>query len=141
MRPELKKIVLKNLKKRDVNDILPHIANVSTDIINAGFSKDELFSGNLDSRKVKETAIEYGFSHSTDYSKTGNGEDLLIIKSNRNALAHGFQSFSEVGRGKSADELLKIKNKTIRYLRQILENIEQYLLNQDYLGTSTLGMT
>ncbi len=75
----------------------------------------------------------------TDHAKTGNGEDLLIIKSNRNDLAHGFKSFAEVGKDKTTDELLEIKNKTIRYLRKILQNIEQYLSNQDYLDSSNLG--
>ncbi len=57
----------------------------------------------------------------------------MTIKSNRNDLAHGVKSFAEVGREKSADELLKIKNKVIKYLRNILVNIETYIANQEYL--------
>ena len=132
-RPELKKIVLKNLKKRNPDQILSRITAISLDIISAGFDEKDLFSGNIDGLKIRETATEYGFSHRTDYAKTGDGKDLLIIKSNRNDLAHGFKSFAEVGRDKTPDELLQIKNKTIRYLREILQNIEQYLSNQDYL--------
>lgn len=141
IRPELKKIVLKNLKKRDPDKIFSSITAISIDIITAGFDKEDLFSGNLDGRKIKTTANEYGFSHRTDFIKTGDGIDLLTIKSNRNDLAHGFKSFAEVGKDKTADELLEIKNKTIRYLRQILQNIEQYLSNQDYLDSSNTGTT
>lgn len=131
IRPELKKIVLKNLKKRDPDKIFSSITAISIDIIMAGFDKEDLFSGNLDGRKIRTTATEYGFLHRTDSAKTGDGIDLLIIKSNRNDLAHGLKSFAEVGKDKTADELLEIKNKTVTYLRQILQNIEQYLSNQD----------
>lgn len=137
--PQLKKIVLKNLKKRNPDDIFSSITAISIDIIIAGFDREDLFSGNLDGRKIRETATEYGFLHRTEFAKTGGGRDLLIIKDNRKLLAHGLKSFAEVGRDKSADELLEIKKKTVTYLRQILQNIEQYLSNQDYLDSSTLG--
>jgi hypothetical protein len=137
--PQLKKIVLKNLKKRDPDRIFSSITAISIDIIIAGFDRKDLFSGNLDGRKIRETATEYGFLDTTDSAKTGDGIDLLIIKANRNDLAHGVKSFAEVGRDKTADELLEIKKKTVTYLRQILQNIEQYLSNQDYLDSSTLG--
>lgn len=136
IKPELKKIVLKNLKKRDPDRIFSSITAISIDIISAGFDKEDLFSGNLDAKKIRKTATEYGFSYLTNSTRTGDGIDLLAIKSNRNDLAHGFKSFAEVGKDKSADELLEIKNKAVRYLREILQNIEQYLSNQDYLDSS-----
>ena len=136
IRPELKKAVLRNLKKRNPDKIFLSITSISVDIITAGFDKEDLFSGNIDARKIRDTAIEYGFSHSTDQLKTGNGTDLLTIKATRNDLAHGIKSFTEVGRDKTADELLEIKNKTISYLRQIVKNIEIYLDNQEYLDST-----
>ncbi|MEG4999741.1 MAE_28990/MAE_18760 family HEPN-like nuclease [Microcoleus sp. B4-D4] len=139
VKPELKKIVLKNLKKRNPDIIFSSITAISLDIITAGFDKKDLFSGNIDGLKIRATATEYGFSHLTNYAKTGNGSDLLIIKTNRNDLAHGFKSFADVGKDKTANELLEIKNNTVRYLRQILQNIEQYLSNQDYLDSATAG--
>ncbi|NEZ60834.1 MAE_28990/MAE_18760 family HEPN-like nuclease [Adonisia turfae] len=139
IRPELKKIVLKNLKKRNPDRMFSSINIIAVDIIAAGFDKSDLFSGNLDASKIRKTASEYGFSHQTDYSRTGNGSDLLTVKTNRNDLAHGFKSFTEVGRDKTADELLDIKNKAIRYLKQILVNIEQYLSSQEYLDISGSG--
>lgn len=136
VRPEIKKIVLKNLKKCHPDKILENITILSVDIISAGFDKEELFSGNIDGKLIKNIANEYGFSCKTDPIKTGNGSDLLTIKSNRNDLAHGIKSFTEVGREKSADELLAIKNKVVKYLRQILLNLEIYLINQEYLHCS-----
>jgi hypothetical protein len=137
--PKLKKIVLRNLQKQNPNKVSSIITAISLDIISAGFDKQKLFSGNLDGKRIRETAEEYGFSHLTNYAKTGNGSDLLTIKSNRNDLAHGFKSFAEVGRDQTADELLQIKNQTVRYLKEIMKNIEQYLLNKQYLDSSVLG--
>ncbi|MBD2579340.1 MAE_28990/MAE_18760 family HEPN-like nuclease [Oscillatoria sp. FACHB-1406] len=136
IRPELKKVVLKNLKKRNPDRIFSSITSISVDIIAASFDKQELFSGNLDSKQIRKTATEYGFTDLTDHAKTGRGSDLLTVKTNRNDLAHGFKTFEEVGKDKTADELLDIKNKTVRYLRQILNNIEQYLDNKDYLDST-----
>lgn len=136
IRPELKKIVLRNLRKRDPDTIFSSITAISVDIITAGFDKEDLFSGNIDGRKIRDTATKYGFSHATDYAKTGDGSDLLTVKANRNDLAHGIKSFAEVGRDQTADELLEIKNKVIRYLKQILQNIETYLKNAEYLDNA-----
>jgi MAE_28990/MAE_18760-like HEPN len=139
VRPEIKKIVLKNIQKCNHEKIIENITTISVDIISACFDKEELssgkfFSGNIDGKSFKTLASDYGFSCQTDVKKTGNGKDLSTIKSNRNDLAHGVKSFSEVGREKSADELLMIKNKVIRYLKQILLNIEIYLDNKEYLN-------
>ncbi|WP_246843913.1 MAE_28990/MAE_18760 family HEPN-like nuclease, partial [Hydrocoleum sp. CS-953] len=126
IRPELKKIVLQNLKRRNPDKVLQKVVDISVDIITAGFDKEELFSGNIDAQKIKATAKEYGFSAKT---KT-DSSDLLTVKNNRNDLAHGIKSFAEVGKDKSFDELIKIKKKVVKYLRQILENISIYIDNQ-----------
>lgn len=139
IRPELKKIVLRNLKKRNPDKIFLKITSIAVDIITAGFDKEELFSGNIDSRKIRDTAAKYGFSHETDSVRTGDGRDLLTIKEHRNNLAHGIKSFTEVGRDQTTDELLEIKNKVIRYLKQILQNIETYLENREYLDTAVVN--
>jgi hypothetical protein len=133
LRPEIKKIVLKNIKKQNTDDLHAGILEVSIDIISASFDPQDVFSGNIDGRKIKDTAIKYGFSHATDARKTRDGTDLLIIKTNRNDLAHGFKSFTEVGRDKTADELLAIESRVVKYLRQILQNIEAYLEDREYL--------
>ncbi|GGA07986.1 MAE_28990/MAE_18760 family HEPN-like nuclease [Okeania sp. KiyG1] len=133
IRPELQKIVLRNLKQKNPDKVLQKIGDISRDIITVGFDKEKLFSGNIDAKKIKETAQEYGFSAKTKIDSS----DLLTVKDNRNDLAHGIRPFAEVGKEISADELMEIKNKVVEYLRQILENIETYLDNQEYLDSST----
>lgn len=134
LREEVKKTILQNFKNNKSPDrLLNTINNIALDIISASFDKGKLFSGNIDARKIKTTAEAYGFSHNTNTRKTQNGNDLLKIKTNRNDLAHGFKSFEEVGKDATADELLQIKKRVICYLREILQNIEEYILKQEYL--------
>ncbi|WP_293331054.1 MAE_28990/MAE_18760 family HEPN-like nuclease [Microcoleus sp. CAWBG58] len=137
LKPEIKLIVLQNLKNRSPKKIYLTINQLSTDIITATFEREELFSGNVDARLIKEIADKYGFSYQTDFAKTKNGQNLVVIKSNRNDLAHGIKSFEEVGGYQAIEELLEMKEEVIEYLRQILENVKSYLDNQEYLDVNT----
>ncbi len=137
LQPEIKMIVLQNLKNRSPNKIHLQINQISIDIITATFERQELFSGNVDARLIKEIAKKYGFSYQTDFAKTKNGQNLVVIKDKRIDLAHGLKSFEDVGRDKTIEELLEIKEEVIEYLRQILLNIAIYLENQEYLDITT----
>jgi len=137
LKPEIKMIVLQNLKNRSPEKINLQINQISTDIIIATFDRKKLFSGNVDARLIKKIAEKYGFSYQTDFAKTKNGKNLRDIKRNRNDLAHGNKSFKEVGRDNSIEVLLEIKQEVIEYLRQILQNIKIYLDNQEYLDITT----
>ncbi len=137
LKPKIKIVVLQNLKNRSPKKIHLTINQISTDIITATFEREELFSGNVDARLIKEIAENYGFSYQTDFSKTKNGQNLVVVKSNRNDLAHGIKSFEEVGRDKTIKQLLEIKEEVVEYLTQILENIRDYLDNEEYLELPT----
>ncbi|HYX16696.1 MAG TPA: MAE_28990/MAE_18760 family HEPN-like nuclease [Nostoc sp.] len=131
---KIKKIIINNFKDNNSTDtLLQSINNISYDIISSSFDKEKLFSGNIDARKIRKTSEAYGFSCKTNAKKTKDGSDLLTVKTNRNDLAHGFKSFEEVGRNATADELLEIQKRVISYLKAILENIESYLSNKEYL--------
>lgn len=135
VRREIKKVVIHNFKNRD-DKVYSKITNISIDIITAGFNPREIFSGNVDGKEITKTARNYGFSYKTDYPKTKHGENLYIVMKNRNDLAHGNKSFAEVGKETTIEDLLKIKGEVIKYLRQILQNIEEYLSNEEYLDSS-----
>jgi len=137
LKPKIKIVVLQNLKNRSPKKIHLTINQISTDIITATFEREELFSGNVDARLIKEIAENYGFSYQTDFSKTKNGQNLVVVKSNRNDLAHGIKSFEEVGRDKTIKQLLEIKEEVVEYLTQILENIRDYLDYEEYLELPT----
>ena len=137
VRTEIKKTVIQNFKNRSPDNIHREIADISIDIITAGFKRKELFSGNIDQKEITRTARKYGFSDRTDYSKTKHGKNLYGIMEIRNNLAHGDKSFSEVGKNTSIEDLLKIKEEVIEYIGQILNNISNYLTEQEYLAIRT----
>ena len=137
IRKKLKLVIIKNIKDNHSPDnLLTNIKEIAVDIISASLDKGKLFSGNLDARKIKITAKDYGFSCKTNPRKTGDGSDLLTIKTNRKNLAHGLTSFKDAGKDVSADDLLEIKKKVVCYLREILQNVETYLANKEYLDSS-----
>ena len=138
IRPELKKIILVNLKGRNPDKILEKIQDISLDIVSIGFNREELFTGNIDSKLIRETAKKYGFDSQTDDKKRTNDKIsyLRLIKNNRNDLAHGNRPFGAVGKSKTADELIEIKKTIVEYLKGILENIETYIDNKEYLDST-----
>ncbi|MDT9180481.1 MAG: MAE_28990/MAE_18760 family HEPN-like nuclease [Limnospira sp. PMC 1291.21] len=135
LRREMKIVILKNIQKRSPAKIIDKIDKISLDIIIETWNNDDVFSGNIDAKKIKDVAQTYGFSSKVSPRRTQNSEDLLSIKNHRNDLAHGLKSFNDIGRDTTAKELFIIKNRVIIYLRQIIINIENYLANQEYLKT------
>jgi hypothetical protein len=93
----------------------------------------ELFSGNVHAETIRGLAKKFGFSFTTTPKITNNGKALETVKDRRNELAHGIYSFQEVGKDYTEIELIKMKNQVIAYLSQILDNIEDYINNKDYL--------
>jgi len=83
-RVEVRKLVVQNLKRRDVANVVENLSLISVDLAFATFRKDELASGNVDARMVREVAKDYGFA-----SPTCRSDGLLTVKTNRNDLAHG----------------------------------------------------
>ena len=90
-------------------------------------------SGNVDARAIREMADCYGFSHRTEVKFTRNGSDLVVIKSNRNDLAHGRKTFEEIGRDHTAAELRLLTRRAMRYMDDILKNVAAYLDGEHYL--------
>lgn len=74
---------------------------------------------------------KYGIALDTT-SEDKKGAKLLIVKNRRNALAHGGQSFIQIGRDTSIDELIAIKNQTILFLENFLQCTRAYLEQQHY---------
>ena len=107
-----------------------YIANLANNIINKDIvtlSKNKLdFSGNLDAQKIRELAKKIGFNESK------NGRHLEQIKEKRNRLAHGEQTFYEVGKDFSIKEILEFKNGTIKHLSDVISNVEKFISDKGY---------
>ncbi len=62
VRDELKMVIVKNFKNNNsAEKLISEINTISQDIISASFNKEKMFSGNIDAKKIKDTAILYGF--------------------------------------------------------------------------------
>ena len=141
----IKKEILSYFKKNvNAKDFVSSVNQIAFDIILKCFNSENLLSGNLDAREIRKLANSYGFSHSilpitnSDGSFTNvDSSNLLTVKTQRNDLAHGTFSFKECGRNYSFQDLEKIKNHVIEYLNQILNNIEIYITNENYLSVAT----
>jgi hypothetical protein len=82
-------------------------------------------SGNLDAHAIREVCKRHGVSGESPPATRG-GEDLTVVKAQRNNLAHGNTTFSECGRDYSVTDLRRISVQAVNYLRAILKNIERY---------------
>lgn len=130
-RLEVRRQILRNLKKHDVSRIVEALSSISTDVVFATFRKEELAAGNVDARRIREIARLYGFAHPSVKS-----DELLTVKMNRNDLAHGMKSFAEVGRDFDLQRLDQIKAEVIAFLSALLDSVSEYLMNRSYLAAA-----
>ena len=121
------KLKANNFKPETLRDC---VFNLAKDILQKEtikLSKDKMdFSGNLDAGEIRKLADKIGFD------KAVNGRNLVEIKNKRNRLAHGEQTFYDVGKDFSVGELNDFKNETFIYLSEIINNIEQFIINEIY---------
>ncbi len=83
-------------------------------------------SGNLDAEMIREVCRRYGLP------VVSNGRDLVDVKKNRNWLAHGDKSFSEIGQDTTPSDLLQIRDRTYIFLDEYVDNVKNYLLAYAY---------
>jgi hypothetical protein len=133
-RQELKREILKNFKKRDLEKLLPKLLSLARDVVHETFERSETFSGNLDARMIRLTAKRFGF-----VEPAGKKFWMLqTVKDARNDLAHGVKSFADVGRNASPSDLEEARGQTVAILSETLQNIEIYLKQQQYLAVQDL---
>ncbi len=111
-----------------------HVFHLAKDILNKEIiilSKENLdFSGNLDAQRIRDLADSIGFDLSPD------GRNLVEIKNKRNRLAHGEQTFYEVGKDFSVKALSDFKHETFEYLSDVIEKIEIFILDKKYTASA-----
>jgi len=104
---------------------------IGNDIIELNRKATDI-SGNLDADTIRQVCHDHGIVFSVDANCRG-GVVLTDVKDKRNNLAHGTISFVECGRDYSLDELTKIKNETILFLKGLLDGMKSYYDNGKYL--------
>lgn len=126
-REEIRLVVLGNVRKHEPRNILPEINALATDIIVKTFRRETVVSGNVDAREIREVAKRYGFPE-----PQSRGDRLLTVKTNRNDLAHGSKSFSEVGRSFTIQDIIDIKDDVVAYLTEMIGHVSSYLSGKSY---------
>jgi len=123
-----------NLKEGAFNHstLQSNIQNIADNILTQEIiilSSDNIdISGNIDAQKIRELADRFGFEKSRD------GRYLEDIKKKRNRLAHGEQTFHDIGKDFSFNQLNDFKENTFDYLENVIEKIEVFLEREEYLA-------
>ncbi len=116
-----------NFKQDTLRDSIIKITESILTEETISLSNDKLdFSGNLDAQKIRELATKYGFD--TPYD----GRNLVTIKNKRNRLAHGEQTFYDIGKDFTVGELENFKDETLVFLSDVINKIEKFIIDKQY---------
>ncbi len=121
----------KNFQSLSTASIFSILETLPDEIVELSFEEKLASGGNLDARKIRELAEQYGFSSSLHH-RARDGVSLFQIKKRRNDLAHGLASFAECGRQYSIQDVVAMKQETIVYLRSIIRNLTSYLQENQF---------
>lgn len=102
--------------------------------------RPKLGVGNLDDRTIDEVAKRYGIpltlrpdvKKAVKYQVLNDVGFLGLVRRRRNSLAHGHESFSDIGQNYSAADLAKWSWATYQYLKDVVTSLEAYVSAQRY---------
>ncbi len=105
--------------------------------------QNKLFSGNLDLKKINDILVgiygidkikikKYEDESNLVKDRCSHGEYLKKIKYYRNVLAHGGESFSDLGKTISVDDILKMKDAVEYILNSLIKRINNYINRELY---------
>lgn len=96
--------------------------------------------GGLDDRSIEELVLRYGISlkirsqvrKAVKHQVLDDLGFLGVVRKRRNDLAHGHDSFADIGRNYSTSDLVKWSWATYQYLKEVLSSFEAYVLAKHY---------
>ena len=99
---------------------------------------EERWLERVDYALIKEEAKKFGFNVRPLNPPNGlfDPEDILNIKTNRNILAHGAETFSECGNRLSIGEMSKKFTSTVNLLNAVFVAIDNYLISEAFYETA-----
>lgn len=124
----MKTLVLTYSKRRNPEKLVAKMSASALTLVVACFDRTDLFSGNIDCRKIREALKELGVSTKHTYRENA----LLKVKEERNDLAHGTKSFADCGKNYSASQLLDLHVKTSKVLNQVIDDFKTFLNAKAY---------
>lgn len=130
---QLRLLLLTHAKRRNPQKLVEAFTDIATDIVVNVFDPGELFSGNVDARTLKNTAKKIGYRQNSTTGRSAPA--LLTVKNNRNDLAHGHKTFSDIGRDTTVSDLRIHAAQAIRYMCEVVRNIEKFVKDREYLAS------
>lgn len=124
----MKQVVLTYSKRRNPERIVERMGAQAINLVVACFDRTDLFSGNIDSKKIMDTLDQLGISYSQKYKEVS----LLTVKTERNSLAHGHKSFSDCGRGYTAGDLRDHHTRVKNTLAKVATDFENFISLKSY---------
>lgn len=124
-----------NSYKKKAKELISEIINQNS----LTFTLDKLsgISGNLDSKSIHDIYKKHGIDYSTESRAKYADGMLTSIKRNRNDLAHGNKSFMECGRDVSTLDLKNDLSEIEKYLFDLKEAANNYILNDEFRKQSS----
>jgi hypothetical protein len=124
----MKELVLNYSKRKNSAKLVEKMGLSSVNLVVACFDRSDLFSGNIDCRKIVETLKELGIQTKHKYKEPA----FLKIKTERNHLAHGHKSFSDCGKDYTAIDLRQYHTKVKSVLSKVAVDFENFLKTKSY---------
>lgn len=87
--------------------------------------------GNVGKKAIETICSQHGIGFVAPKNTRG-GVDLDDVKGRRNVLAHGEQTFEEVGSLYTVSDLKDIKRRVAAYLRHYVKKVEKYIEEESY---------
>jgi hypothetical protein len=134
-RNEVKRLVLVNFRARNTDTLMSRMLDIARHVVTETFESKETFAGNIDARMIRDTAKRFGFAEPT----TKTGWIMRTVKDNRNDLAHGNKSFSEIGKDTTPDRLEEARKQTAVILILTIRSVSAYLIGRRYLAANVLS--
>jgi len=123
----MRQVVLTSIKRGSPKSIVERM-KLPMGFVLACFEKTDAFSGNLDSKVIRETLRELGVAGAEKHREKA----LLTVKAERNSLAHGNTSFSDCGKKYTVNDLTDIQQKTCVALEKVIQDLENFLTAKAY---------
>jgi hypothetical protein len=124
----VKVVILKNSRKTEPAKLVQQMRSSGSGLPLASFKRDEVFSGNVDFKRIREILKEFGITLHVG----SDGAVLNEVKIARNDLAHGRFSFAEKGKNLSAADLSKKVESVEKILRRVVQTVGDYAANKSY---------
>lgn len=93
--------------------------------------KRVMAGGNINNASIKKMCETHGLRFAAP-KNTRDGADLETVKGRRNVLAHGEQTFEEIGSAHAVADLKAIKTRSVAYLRQYVKKVDKYIAQRDF---------